>query len=874
MADFFEKHKLNAAQREAVETIDGYIRLTAGAGSGKTRALVTRYIYLAEELGIDPDNILCITFTRKAADEMKKRIAESSSIQLEGSRISTYHGFCYGVIREDGTRLHLKKEFEIIDENEQEKIFRAIYEEKNLTLKDGELKSLNGALSLYKSNNDYIQWFEGLHSRSYQENLLAFDGELNRVLANPNFRMELDEITRFSSAISHYLARQVKNSQYDFNDLLNLTLHLFETDDYVRTKWQNRMQYIMVDEFQDSTPKEQMLLHYLSQYHKNLFVVGDPDQSIYSFKGGDINVFLDYLKSFPNVKDLYLNENYRSTKNIVDLSNELIEKNLNRLYKKSIAIRDLGKPVTHFHSKTDKQEMEFLVTEIKKIIDEGIYSWKNIAILLRTHRSKKPLEQALVKAGYPYNIADGIKFYARKEIKQAIAYIKMLKEDNDDAFLLTINTPKRRVGENLINLIKQVSDKELCSYYQALKYLANNQHPEYLKTQANEYIKTIDWLRTRKETQLSTLVNDLLRNSGYLLWLRQGVNENRVDNVDDLIDSIRLLENRKQQPVDLDEYLEMIDEFSRVAEEDEEKNEIQIMTIHSSKGLEFKVVFLPFFNDGVIPNAKSLSNIAYLEEERRLAYVAITRAEDLLYITESEGFSERGSTKKPSRFLFDFDRNQISEPKPINSKLIEQYTNLFKNNETVLKVNQNNDRNIGDIVNHKVFGRGIIISITDKNYEIKFDKYDSNRNISKQIELEIVANIDESKKIVSNNHISNEESYDLAPQDIEYNDANEVSKINTLALSSLANCENSQNDVVIEKENFKNSTFEKGSKSSSIVDYVSVSSEAMVEHPLWGIGSIINQTDSHYEIRFPEIDQVKSIPINSESLKYINRNFE
>lgn len=869
MTDFFEKHRLNESQRTAVEETEGFIRLTAGAGSGKTRALVTRYIYLAEELGIDPDNILCITFTRKAADEMKKRISELSSIQLEGSRINTYHGFCYGVIREDGARLHLKKEFEIIDENEQEKIFRAIYEEKSFTLKDGELKALNLALVRYKSLRDYIQWFEGLNNRSYQENLLAFDGELNRVLANPNYRMELDEITRFSSVISHYLARQVKNSQYDFSDLLNLTLHLFANDEYVLTKWQNRMQYIMVDEFQDSSLSEQSLLGYLSGKHKNLFVVGDPDQSIYSFKGGDINVFLDFIKTFPNVIDLYLNENYRSTKNIVDLSNELIENNLNRLPKRSIAIRPVGEPVTHYHVKTDKQELAFIMEEIKKIIDKGIYSWKNIAILLRTHRSKKPLEQALVKAGYPYNIADGIKFYARKEIKQAIGYIRMIQEDNNKAFLLTINTPKRRVGENLLNLIQQVADKELCSYYQALKLLAQNQHPEYLKTQAGEYINTIDLMRTRKEIQLSTLITDVLRNSGYLLWLRQGANEARVDNVEDLIDSIRLLEKRKQQPVSLEEYLAIVDEFSRTAEEDEEKDEIQIMTIHSSKGLEFKVVFLPFFNDGIIPNAKSLSHISSIEEERRLAYVAITRAEDLLYITESEGMSERGSTKKLSRFLFEFDRTQIFEPKPLNARLIEQYINQFKNGEKVLQVNQSNKRAIGDIVEYKVHGKGTIISITDKNYEIKFDKYATNRTISKQIELKSLDSID--KDIYLDEENIDEDDFIEETLDEELNDLECLeNKSTSISISKFPQDLNTANfsdqGDQTEKNNLSNLVTE---ESPNEVMGNLVSTPSRVEHPLWGIGFILSQNDNVYEIRFPEINEVKNIAKNSNAIRLI-----
>lgn len=859
--------ELNEAQRKAVIETEGFIRLTAGAGSGKTRTLVTRYLYLTDMIGIDPDNILCFTFTRKAAEEMKKRIAENSSMQMEGSRISTYHGFCHSVIREDGNRLHLRREFEIIDESEQEKIFRQIYEDLGLTLKDGELADLNRSLSIYKSNTNYIQWFEGLNTRSYQENLLAFDGELNKILSNPNYRMELDEITRFSSTLSHYLSRQLKDTRFDFSDLLNLTLHLFVNDSYVLEKWQNRMQYIMVDEFQDSSLREQMLLTYLSGKYKNLFVVGDPDQSIYSFKGGDINVFLDFTKTFPNVQDLYLNENYRSTKQIVDLSNELIAKNTNRLDKRSIAKRDKGEPITHFHCKTDKQEMEFIINKIQEIIDQKKYTWKNIAIILRTHRSKKSLEQALVKAGFPYNIADGIKFYARKEIQQAIAYIKMLQSDDNDALMLTINTPKRRVGENLLNAIRQVADKQLCSYYQALKHLKATAHPEFTKTHADDYIQTIDWLRTRLDTPLSTLVSDLLRSAGYLQWLHQGANQSRIDNVEDLLDSIRLLEHRRQQPVSLAEYLQIVEEFTRTADEDEKKDEIQIMTIHSSKGLEFKVVFLPFFNDGLIPNAKSLSNIKLLEEERRLSYVAITRAEDVLFITDSEGQTERGSTKKPSRFLFDFDRSQIIEPKPINPELVQQFIQTFQKKEKLLSINETENRKVGDIVIHKVFGKGKIISITDKNYGIKFDIHEEIRSISKHIPLQ-----DElSQNVVANSVEPLAENILLREEikvSLEVSDNQFVEETSSFQQHSM---NENENPVTFQKTALSqapNPASTDAQTNLAEISNIYLNKQNTVEHPLWGTGFIKLQENTYYEIYFPEIKEIKYFEFDSKAIKH------
>ena len=736
--------ELNNSQRKAVETTEGYIRLTAGAGSGKTRALVSRYLYLTDIDGISPDNILCITFTRKAADEMKKRIRGISTTNLEGALISTYHGFCYKVIREDAHRLHLKKEFEIIDDNKLEKTFRDIYKELKLTIKDGELKLLQKALFLYKSTTSYVHKMTGLSQYTYAENVLNFNNQLHTLLSEPNYRYLADEISRYSDILGHYLARQVEYANYDFFDLLEFTLHLFSTDSYVLDKWQTRLEYIMVDEFQDSSWRENALISYLAGKHHNLFVVGDPDQSIYSFKGGDISVFLDFNKNYPDVIDLQLYENYRSTQQIVEVSNQLIAKNEIRLDKSSIPKRGKGEDATHFHCKKDKQEMQFIVDEINKIKKEKTYehkgektpySWKNIAIIVRSHRSKKPIESAFVKAGFPYTIADGIKFYAKKEIQTAIAYIKMLEEDCNDSFLKSIKEPKRRVGEVLLKKIKHNADLKLCSYYQALKHLEHINDPDFNTTSAREYIEVIDFIRSRKiSVKLSTLVHDILRASGYLNYLREGTNEQRIINVEDLIDSILQLEIRRQQDVSLTEYIYMLNEHTREADEDEEKDEIQIMTIHSSKGLEFKAVFLPHFNDGSLPNAKSLSDRIKLEEDRRLAYVAFTRAEDLLYITESEGLTERGSNKLPSRFLFDFDRSLLNEPSPLPQKFIDSLLKEFSHSSGEVIVQRK--LSIGDQVRHHKFGLVTIKAVTDANYIIQFgDPPIKERTISKNYQF-------------------------------------------------------------------------------------------------------------------------------------------
>lgn len=891
LEQFFAKHGLNEAQRQAVETTEGFIRLTAGAGSGKTRALATRYVYLTDVLGIDPDNILCITFTRKAADEMKKRIASSSSVQAESSRISTYHGFCHSVIKEDGHRMHLKKEFGVLGESEQEKLLRQIYKKQGYTIKDGEMKKINNAFGFYKSRRGYVGFFDGMHARTFNDSVKLFAENLLPVLRHSILGLTEEEISKFCDILSHYLAHQVKDSSFDFMDLMYFTLHLFAHDSHVLGKWQDRLQYIMVDEYQDSSRTEEELIEYISRRHKNLFVVGDPDQAIYSFKGGDIDVFLDFGKTFDMSHDLLLTENYRSTSNIVNLSNELVRKNQNRIDKASIPKRNVGHKPIHFHCKKDAQEMAYIVDKIQEIIDSKKYSYKDIAVILRTHRSKKPIEQAFVKAGYPYTIADGLKFYAKSEIKIALAYIRMLLQSDNESFALTVNVPSRRVGEILLKKVEDVADKNLCDFYEALKILQSNNDPAFSKTQAGEYIEAIDFMRSRVgKMSLSTLVSDVLRMSGYLRYLREGANENKINNVEDLIDSVRLLEERRQQSVSLEEYIELINEFTREAEEDEEKDEIQIMTMHSSKGLEFKVVFLPLFNDGNIPSSKSTSDPSKLEEERRLAYVAFTRAEDLLVISDSEGLSERGKDRMPSRFLFDFDRSQLDEPNPLSEKQVENFKAFYGREKIIQEVSQTDSIQVGSRVEHPVFGEGVVKAIDAKNYLISFKSLDTDRTIGKHAPLKLLG-----KEVSA-------EKDDLEPQPI-------ITCEGMGDNQSLANCtlgsdnkspslEPTEDDVIegavlipLEayedealvvinrvgegpdldyyyaetKEHIDKEVSELTSEPTT--NNVHIHKTTVVEHPIWGKGFITQVHESHIAVRFPDINEVRLLPSNATSIR-------
>lgn len=884
LEQFFTKHGLNEAQRQAVEVTEGFIRLTAGAGSGKTRALATRYVYLTDILGIDPDNILCITFTRKAADEMKKRITSSSSIQAESSRISTYHGFCHSVIKEDGHRMHLKKEFGVLGESEQEKLLRQIYKKQGYTIKDGEMKKINNAFGFYKSERGYVSFFDGMHSRTFDDNVKLFAEHLLPVLQKPMLALTEEEVNRFCATLSQYLAHQVKDSSFDFMDLIYFTLHLFTHDEHVLSKWQNRLQYIMVDEYQDSSRIEEELIKYISNRHRNLFVVGDPDQAIYSFKGGDIDVFLDFGKTFDMSHDLLLTENYRSTSNIVNLSNELVRKNINRIDKASIPKREMGFKPIHYHCKKDAQEMAYIVDKIKEIIDSKKYSYRDIAVILRTHRSKKPIEQAFVKAGYPYTIADGLKFYAKNEIKIALAYIKMLLKSDNKYFALTVNLPSRRVGEILLKRVEDTADKNLCDFYEALKILQANNDPAFLKTQADEYIDAIEFMRSRVDKcSLSTLVSDVLRMSGYLRYLREGANEDKINNVEDLIDSVRLLEERRQQSVSLEEYIELINEFARDADEDEEKDEIQIMTMHSSKGLEFKVVFLPLFNDGNIPSSKSTSDPSKLEEERRLAYVAFTRAEDLLVISDSEGMSERGKDKKPSRFLFDFDRNQLDEPNPLSVKQVDDFRTFYSREKVIQDISQTDDIQVGSRVQHPVFGVGIVKAVDAKNYLISFESLATDRTIGKHAPIKVLDKDREEEIGVIEVTCEGMGEHNVFTNEIGNNgNVIELEKDNPIKGITLPPVEIYEEEAWI-RSNPENQEIDlsyyygeteqgigKGLEAhtpESTVTKTQTQVKTVVEHPIWGKGFISQVHESHIEIRFPEINEVKLLPNNTISIR-------
>lgn len=858
--ELFDLHGLNTAQKKAASQTEGYVRLTAGAGSGKTKTLATRFIYLTEQLGFPLDSVLCITFTRKAADEMRKRIGDMSGSQAEGSLINTYQGFCHTVLREDIYRLHFDSQYSILDEDQQEERIRDIYRDLGLKLRDGELKEVKVKIAKYKSDPPL----------SLVKNYIP---EITINSTNDSYAENVKRLSAQGEVIAHYLARQILESNLDFLDLLNFVHYLFHHHVDVLEKWQERLQYIMVDEFQDSNSKELALIDFLSRKNKNLFVVGDPDQAIYSFKGGNVELFLNFPDHFPSTIDLFLNENYRSSHHIVNLSNEMIQKNKNRIDKASYPVKKksngdnfIGQKVTHFHGRYEKDEFEYISKEIGRLTQEG-YQYKDIAVLVRSHRSKKPIEATFVKAGIPYTIVGGVKFYARSEIKVALSYVRMAYSNDNDAFILSIKTPRRGIGEDTIKKIIAHSNLNLCSYYEALQLLVNQNSSLLKNTKATDYISSIEFIRNKKsEWSLSILVNNVIRVSGYYDYICEGANQDRLTNINDLIESVVLLEDRKQQPVLLTEYISMIDELSRKAEESEEKDELKIMTMHTSKGLEFKIVFLPCFNDKIIPSAKSLARPDLFEEERRLAYVAFTRAEELLYITETEARDSNGMNKNPSRFLFDFNREQINEINPIPESIILKFKREYQLDDPhkpKIEILPN-----GTQFEHPTFGLCTITKFEDDNYYVDTEKKSGLRlsknlpflsrkiiNLQQQPMVYLLGedSFEEDEDDYKEKESPDSDSAQLAkPSEYESISLGKIpSVISTDGLDMLA-----QRLVDIDQKPALNPAENR-------------EQTLAVQHHSWGIGFIESEDENYLYINFTGIGEHKAISKQSKSIKLI-----
>lgn len=697
---------LNDRQKEAVQATEGYIRVIAGAGTGKTKALTHRYAYLVSALGISPSNILCITFTNKAANEMKRRIKAMLGEEFHTSFVATLHSFCTRVLREDISKLFYPEKFIVLDTIDQKKILEEVYDEMGIRMDTASFKFMIDQIRYYKNLITYVEY-----------------------LSNPSFDYTtLTSQKASEEIIFRYIKKQRKYFGLDFFDLINFTIYLFRNFPDVLEKWQKRLCYIMVDEFQDITVKEFKLIRILTEYNKNLFVVGDPDQNIYEWRGANMGVFVDFESwlnhpCFKNrihakTKDIILNENYRSTTPILNAANSLIDKNKNRV-KKSLFTRNAGgEIVQYFHAKNDKDEIKFMIDLMLKQKEHG-GKFSDFAVLYRSNYVSRFIEQGFLSANIPYVVYGGVGFYERMEIKDVISYMRLVNNTEDDlAFQRIINIPRRKIGKIKMAAIKELAEQSGLSMYDALHELCNTDL--FKNSKAKEFINAIDLLRKKAEIlSVSELLQNILKDTGYELYIRESGDMERLDNITELLRGVIGQEYEFGEYLSLSEYLQSVS-LIKDSEEKEKSDCVKIMTIHTAKGLEFNQVFLTGLTEGMFPSARSLEERKQdaLEEERRLCFVAMTRAKQALYLTESEGFGIKGFSKVPSRFLSDIGSQfmkMIGEiPEELRQEQKSQIKQFNKEHMTIYKV--------GDQMKHKVFGEGIIEEVDEKTrtYYIRF----------------------------------------------------------------------------------------------------------------------------------------------------------
>ncbi len=711
--------KLNSSQKEAVTSTEGYVRVIAGAGSGKTRTLTHRFAYLVNEVGIPAGNILCVTFTNKAANEMRQRIH-----MLTGDRdtgyINTFHGFCANVLKEESFVFNYPKSFLVLDNSDIDSMLSVIYEERNLSLRD----------MTFSKARDMIEMLKLFERPDYY--LDMFDMSLETLKEKYDSAITPKDIIFYG-----YLYQEKKCFGLDYNDLVIFTLYTFKVSEESRKKWQKRLMYIMIDEFQDIDKPQYDLMEVLSDYHKNLFVVGDPDQTIYTWRGADIHYLLDFDKKFEGTKTIMMNDNYRSVKSIIDVANSLISKNKYREEKNLVSVRGDGDNTAAYFAKNADDEADFIAEKITELKEKNNENYKDMTILFRSHFLTRSLENALFTKQIPYVIYSGVQFYDRVEIKVALSYLRMLVSADDLAFKRVINTPKRNMGERRIKFLEEASENSGTTLFNALK--ANIDNPVFKGTKAVEFLDLIDKLSENLETKsISELLTKVLELSGYEEVLRTEGAQERLDNLAELKQSVYDYEVTCGEETNLDSYLKHIALYTNTDLEDT-KDRVKLMTIHAAKGLEFKNVFICGLNEGIFPSKKIRTQVA-MEEERRLAFVAITRAKDKLFLTEAMGRNFDGSPRFPSRFLFDIEKQYLEYINEPNDALIKETKEYVELSDKLLIKDKSDLFPEGSRVKHMILGEGSIVSIDQEMqaYVIKFDGSETERMISFKVSLELI----------------------------------------------------------------------------------------------------------------------------------------
>ncbi len=684
--------QLNENQRAAVTSDANHIRIIAGAGSGKTRVLTMRIAYLIEQLGVRPYHILAITFTNKAAREMKTRINDMLGDAGTGCHISTIHSLCMRILSEDISALNYPKNFTVIDADDQRQILKEAYKEIGIDKKEYPY----GASLDYIANNKYMN-------------------------VDPAKAMEYSygepRIVNKAKVYDYYDRRLKQLYALDFDDLILFTTKLFELYPVILEKWSSKYHYIHVDEFQDVDKEQYKLIKLLSTVHDNVYVVGDPDQTIFTWRGADVNIIVNFDRDFPNTKTIVLNQNYRSTNNILSGANSLIRNNKARVDKELFSKNGDGSKIIHKTCMSETGEANYVVSQIIKLHGDG-YNYRDMAVLYRANYLSREVEKVLIENRVNYVIYGGLRFYERMEVKDILSYLRMITRGDDLAFVRIINTPRRAIGPKTIDAIQQMANEKGISMYEVIK---QGLYPKNRDT-FDRFVRMVEkWKEDMKNGDLEVLLQEVLDDSGYRTMLEKDGETERLENIKSLLDDIKQY-SQDYPDSTLDEYLQMIALYTDRASE-ETGDAVNLCTIHSAKGLEFDVVFVIGLSEGIFPSERTMSEGQKgLEEERRLAYVAYTRAKKLLYLTESNSFSYViQAAKLPSRFIKEIDPAYIDN---VDQKK-ETFTSKIFDEDIVIRDQKKEKpkdqvyRN-GDAVIHKIYGEGVVIGNSGGVLQIAF----------------------------------------------------------------------------------------------------------------------------------------------------------
>ena len=708
---------LNQAQLTAVTSTEGFVRVIAGAGSGKTRALTHRFAYLVTELGVLPGNILCVTFTNKAANEMRQRIHQLTGDNDTGY-ISTFHGFCVNILQEDSHAIGYPKSFMVLDNSDIDEMLKIIYEERGLTLRD----------KTFASARDMFEMRKCLTEPGYFLDMIALPiDELHQKYLQAT---EVNDILFYG-----YLYQERKTFAVDYNDLIILSLYIFQEHPDIAEKWQKRLMYIQIDEFQDIDPLQYRLMEVLCAYHHNLFIVGDPDQTIYTWRGANVKYLLDFDQHHPGTQTIMMMENYRSTPQILRVANALIRKNRQRIEKELIPMLPDGVPVVCHLAEDSTKEAEWMVKNIETLHQMGV-AYNEMTVMYRAHYVTRTIEEVLLRSKIPYTIYSGVQFFGRMEIKDALCYLRMIVYKDDLSFRRIANVPKRNLGVHRMKFLEEYTEQHGGTLYDAL--VKNLEHEIFRGTKAREFVTLIEKYATSyAERTISEVLTSILHESGYEKLLRTEGAQDRLDNLAELKQAVFSFETSAGEETDLEAYLKSVAMLSNMDIADSH-DRVKLMTVHTAKGLEFPYVFLCSMSEGIFPS-KKVNTLEGMEEERRLAFVAITRAEKGLYLSEAAGRNFDGSPRYPSRFILDIDRDLLhftEAPKAGLLKEAESYIQLIDSH-----FRRSDDAavfHIGDRVRHRAFGLGTIqdVDLDQSAYTIRFDDLPTERRLSLRVKME------------------------------------------------------------------------------------------------------------------------------------------